>query len=100
MARVEVFSEIGVRHIRGVILLHKLNVALHLSSLPVPPEPLAAKSGHAEDAPVDEDAEFRPVVPLRQGAGVERVPVREVFCRFVIGDVVGYDDGVGWDAEG
>ena len=47
-------------------------------ALIVVPEPLAPVAGHAVGAPVNEDAELHVVVPVRQGALDDLVPLRLV----------------------
>ena len=73
--RAEHWSEIGVREVRRIVILHEFDVGFFFGALPVPPEPFAAEAGNAEHAPVEKDAHFRFVVPRRQRPFVDRVPI-------------------------
>ena len=66
--------KVGVREVRRVILLHKIDDTWVFLIYPHIPEPCRAKAGHGEDAPVKEDADLCLIIPGGQRARVQRVP--------------------------
>lgn len=70
--------KVWVREIWRVVLLHKVNNARQSPLLPVIPKPLRGKAWNRENSPVYEDSEFCIVVPIRQGSGIKRFPIRVI----------------------
>lgn len=70
--------KVWICEIWRVVLLHKVNNARQSPLLPVVPKPLGRKAWNWENSPVYEDSEFCIVIPIRQGSGIKRVPIRVI----------------------
>lgn len=70
--------KVWICEIWRVILLHEVNNARQSPLLPVIPKPLGGKTWNRENSPVYEDSEFCIVIPIRQGSGIKRFPIRVI----------------------
>ena len=65
--RFKLRGKVGIRPIGRINALDEIQNAFVAANAPIVPKPGAAPSGHREDAPMEEDTDFRLVVPVRVG---------------------------------